>query len=300
MLFIETNDYDGVQASVQKLVSLPFEDTTITGLTIICSILYVTSKLSRVIIGYDLTTFAVKLQLPVIGLSNPSDVKHWMHNGLCIFDMKSDAQPKEILILFDLSRKTIQNRWSTGDDYGSISVTDKGNVILTVHNKHVLKEYESDGQVIREIVLSSRIFKPLHSLKLTSGHFLVSYGLRSGICIVDENGTILKSFVDDRDSWLRPSDPVCLTVDSSGSIMVADKTTGRVLLFSPTLEFQKQLISPLRGLKSPVKIHLDESDGSRLFVIDDDLKSGIHVFKFGKSIVAELLSICAYNLAVSF
>lgn len=274
-----------MHASVQKLVCYPLQEKAITGLTIICNILYVTRKLSRIIIGYDLTTFVAKLEFPVTGLSNPSDVKGRGHNDLCIFDMKSHDERKEIII-FDLSSKAIPRRWSTGDDYGSISVTDEGNVILTVRKKNKLKEYTLDGQVIREILLSPEIVKPLHSIKLISGHFLVSYSRKNGICIVDEDGDVLRSFVEENVSWLGPTELVCLTVDSSGSIMAADKTAGRVLLLTPTLELKKELITQIHGLKSPVKIHLDESDGIRLLVADDGLKSGVHtcIFEFGKSI----------------
>ena len=59
-----------------------------------------------------------------------------------------------------------------------LSVTDESNVILTVFNKNKLNEYSPDGQLIREINLSSDagIRHPWHAIKLTNGHFVVSHG----------------------------------------------------------------------------------------------------------------------------
>ena len=77
----------------------------------------------------------------------------------------------------DPNGKLIKN-WSTGDDYGRLSVTDESNVILTVFVKHKLNEYSPDGQLLREINLSSDagIRDPWHAIKLTNGNFVVSHG----------------------------------------------------------------------------------------------------------------------------
>ena len=60
-----------------------------------------------------------------------------------------------------------------------LSVTDESNIILTVYEKNKLNEYSPDGQLIREINLSSDagICHPRHAIKLSNGHFVVSHGL---------------------------------------------------------------------------------------------------------------------------
>lgn len=305
--FIEEISYNDVQASVQQIASNLWDQNmksyhfkakiTITGLTVIDGMMYVTDEHCHSIEGYDSITFKFNSRDSVKGLLDPRDIKGTKRDCLYIFDLKSAYQPYEIFV-YDLNLKEIKKRWSTGDNYGSLSVTHEGNAILTVHNKNKLLEYTSDGQLLREITLSSTISNPLHSLKLTSGHLVVSYGQKSGtcivndkgvvspnrgICIVDENGGILKSFGEENESWLKElSHSVCLAVDSSGSILVADKTNGRVLLLSSALEFKGIMVSRNHGLKRPMIIHLDELNGTRLFVADDELNCEIHVFKFGK------------------
>lgn len=268
-----------------RFVGSLFGQDVLTGLTVVNNTLYVTMEYSEVIESYELCVsdtlpkIGSRAKFSVAGLLNPRDIKGTKRDCLYIFDKKFYAQPAEIFI-FDLNLKAIQKRWSTGDNYGSLSITDEGNVILTVENRNTLMEYTSDGQLIREITLSSAICNPLHSLKLSSGHFVVSNISNSRICIVDENGDVLRAFGEENKSWLEELYvPLCLAIDSSGSIIVADQINGRVLLLTSTLEFKDELVSAKNGLCSPTQIHLDESNGARLFVVDRDL---IHFVKFGK------------------
>ena len=95
---------------------------------------------------------------------------------------------------------TLEENWSTGDDCGHLSVTDESNIVLTAYNKSKLNEYLPDGQLIGVInlFLDADSGCPLHAIKLTNGHFLVSHGYCDGdehkVCMVDAGGNVLKSY----------------------------------------------------------------------------------------------------------
>lgn len=60
-----------------------------------------------------------------------------------------------------------------------------------------------------------------------------------------------------------------MAVASDGCVIVTDFILGAILLFTPTLQFRKQLIAKTHPLHGPYWIHLDESSG-RLFLADSD------------------------------
>ena len=229
---------------------------------------------------YDSMKFSLKFLLKLKELILPKDIGSCSRNQcLYIFDFKCEDRSKEILRV-DPSGKLIKT-WSTGDDYGRLSVTYESNVIFIVHSKSQLYEYSSDGQLIREISLLSDadIHHPYYAIKLTNGHFVVSHGdfAEGGlhrVCVVDEDGKLIKSFGGTPGSTVgQLNHPNYLSVDGKGYVMVADRMTSRVLLLYSDLEFKREILSKEKhGLRHPTSILLDEPSG-RLFVVDNELGS---------------------------
>ena len=253
------------------------ESKEIRGLTILDKELFVVSEESSEVEVYDSMEFSFSRRWNLKELIDPMDIGSCNRNKcLYIFDSKDIDQSNEILRV-DPNGKLIKN-WSTGDDYGwGLSVTDESNVILTVYNKNKLNEYSPDGQLIREINLSSDagIRHPLHAIKLTNGHFVVSHGDYSDdlhrVCIVDADGKLMKSFGGKRGSTIgQMNRPFYLSVDGNGFVMVADQGNSRVLLLDSDLKFKREILSKEKhGLRHPWRILLDESNG-RLFVADNE------------------------------
>lgn len=219
--------------------------------------------------------------------SFPVNVLHYdgSKNSYCVYiiDLKCDSMPNEI-VKVDLKWNEIQKRWSTDDECGTLSVTCEGNVILAVNKKMKLNEYTSDGQLIHVIQLT---IMPCHAIKLVSGHCLVSFGnenhwhSRNGISIVDEDGGELKSAGEENANFLLGR-PEYIAVDSRGSIMVSN-CFGEVQLFSSNLKYKKHLTAYVYSCRYYAKkIHLDESDDPRLYMVDDKLMSSIRILNFGK------------------
>lgn len=194
-----------------------------------------------------------------------------------VLDKKYPGEASEILSVDPNGR--LRNKWSIGEHiWGRLSVTDESHVILSLIHTNRLIEYSPDGQLIREIQLSSDagLDRLWRSIKLTDRHFVVFRGDERNslqrVDIVNVRGGVMKSF-DGKTTASAERGPLndlshSLAVGDDGSILVADESNGRVLLLSFTLEFKKEILSrEEHGLRFPVSIHLDQSSG-RLIVAD--------------------------------
>ena len=235
--------------------------------------LFVVSEKSSEVEVYDSMKFSFSRQWNMRELISPRNIASCNINKcLYIFDCKD--QSKEILRV-DPNGKLI-NKWSTGNDWGlGLSVTDQSNIILTVYYQNKLNEYSPDGQLIREInlPLDAGISDPFHAIKLTNGHFAVCHGNGFGnVCIVDADGKLKKSFDGKPGSTVEQMEnPVYLSVDGNGFVIVADQRNSRVVLLDSDLKFHREILTKAKhGLRKLWRIHLDESNG-RLFVADNEL-----------------------------
>jgi len=257
------------------------ETKSIRGMTILDKELFVTTRLSSEVEVYDSVTLNVCRRWTLNELIDPYDLAACSRNKcLYIFDCKRFEKSRKILRV-DAGGKLIK-KWSTGDNWGfGLSVTYESNIILTVFDKNKLNEYSSDGQLIREIILSSHagISYPFKAIKLTNGHFVVSHGYDDNdelhrVCAVDVNGKLKKTFGGKLGSTIgKMHYPVDLSVDGNGFVMVADRLNSRVLLLDSDLKFTREILSKDKhGLRRPWKILQDKSNG-RLFVADNELNN---------------------------
>jgi len=168
------------------------------------------------------------------------------------------------------------NKWSTGSRVGCearLSVTGEANVLLIDSTEHKLSEYSPDGTLIQEINLLSHagIRHPLHAIKLTNSHFIIShdnYGDLHRVCTVDADGKLKKSFGGKPGSTIGQMHfPIDFSVDGNASVMVLDHGNKRVLLLDSDLEVKREIVTKGHRLQQPWKILLDESNG-QLFVVD--------------------------------
>lgn len=192
-------------------------------------------------------------------------------------------------------------KWPIGDDSGSsLSVTDEGNLLVTVPGKNKLQEYSPEGELIREIqippgdmsiaenfIMTMHPCNATHAIKLTDGQFLVGHremggsGALNTVSVMDADGKDVKTFGrpgsgDPMDTQVKMNNPVHLVVDGEGSFLVADLNNSRVLLFGPDLKFRRELLTRIHGLRKPTRIHLDWQNG-RLYVSDNEMDDGKEV-----------------------
>lgn len=260
----------------------------IFGLTILSSELFVVHQFSQEVKVYDSTKFTLIRKWKLEELINSVDMASCSRNRcLYIMDCKGMGRSNEILRV-DPNGNLIQ-KWRTSRNYGRLSITAESNVVLTVSKKHKIYVYSDSGELIKEIELSGLgISDPWHAVKLTSGHFVVSYGYEAddvhGVCVVDAVGKVLKSFGGKRGSGDgQLSQPINLAVDGDGFVIVADLNNSRVILLDSDLQFRRVILSKEKhGLHNPERICLC---GDVLFVADNELDHIKGIWRNGRVLI---------------
>lgn len=206
--------------------------------------------------------------------------------------MKISSTGNNEILRVDSIGKVIKT-WSVKKARGQLSVTQESNVLLTASKKNQLQEYTPDGRLVQVVQLSWKFAteNPLHAIKLTSEHFLISHDNNldfSRVSIVDKAGDVLKYYGE---PWKRAefSNPIYLAIVGGGNILVADYSKQRVLLFSSDLELKLNL--GIRESRHPKKICVDEANG-RLFIVENVWNS---IYTVPKAQVSDVVSIFTIN-----
>jgi len=254
-----------------KRTITPECDRTICGITAIDSMLYVISQDSKDISVYSATGFVFLKTVTIDRLINPNDIGSCKFNHCLYICDWSTA----LIFRVKVSEEIEQINWSTDKDLGCLSVTDEHTILRAGYLSSKVKEYTSDGELIRSIELEND-FKPWHAIKLggINTHFVICQGGNSKpchrVCLIDINGKVQNSF-----GGVAGSDkehlcgPYHLAVDKSGCIYVNDCNNSRILLLSQDLKFIKEIVhSSSNILRRARRMHLDEVAG-RLYVADN-------------------------------
>src|SRR6218665_3192886 len=174
-LFSEKLRYKLDRVLVQKAEEEE-ENKAIRGLAILDKELFVVNERSPTVQIYDLLKLSFSRRWNLEELSDPFDMGSCNKNiCLYILDYKEISQSKDIFRVD--TNGIIIRKWSIGKILGcSLSVTSELNVIAAIYWENKLKEYSPDGQLIREINLSScsGIRRPFHAIKLSNGDYVVS------------------------------------------------------------------------------------------------------------------------------
>ena len=177
--------------------------------------------------------------------------------------------------------------WRVNDAPYGLSVTPDPDfhVLVTCCNARKLKEFTTNGTLVREIILQEDLVHPLHAIQF-DGQFIVSHGVFDSdplhrVCIVNSTGQVTHCYGGPPGSAAgQLNSPQHLAVDGEGNVIVADCYNQRVLLLSKTLDYVGNLVSTQNSGRSgltPGRLHLDVSRG-RLFVTDWNEKD-VLVFK---------------------
>lgn len=160
----------------------------------------------------------------------------------CIY--VADSERETVFRIQDENRIT---SWPTNDKPDGCSVNVSYNLLVTCCDVGKVKEFTTDGQLIREIKLHSDIVHPQHAVQLTANRFVVCHGweddLFHRVCLVDDVGEILLSYGGNAgpgDGQLNR--PVRLEL-VNGFILAVDHINCRVLMLDPKLNFVRQLMT---------------------------------------------------------
>jgi len=175
--------------------------------------------------------------------------------------------------------KNVSSHWSLGGECYGLSVTSSYNVLATLHSAKLIKEFDTNGDLIREIFLDARIQIPKHCIELSDGTFVVCHegATLHRVCIVDTGGCIIESFGGAPGSGIQQlKGPRYLAVDKDDNVLVTDYYNDRVRVLSPTLALLGDVPILRHELSGPLVLHFDEQMnrlyigeqyGERLFVL---------------------------------
>lgn len=182
----------------------------------------------------------------------------------CIY--VADAEDNRI---YKIKSMTEITHWPVEDSPEGISINKSHNLLVTCDMVGKVKEFTTDGKLVRVIKLDPDVDNPLHTVQLTTDQFVVchAYNKDDGdndddgdslhrVCIVNSEGKVLQSYGDkpgSDDGQL--NEPIYLAV-MNGLIFVADALNCRVVVLNQNLTLLKQF--PSTGLSVPYKLFIDK------------------------------------------
>lgn len=213
------------------------EGEKIYGVTSLDNLLYVLrNKLSEEIEVFDTDTYSLQHCLTVPKLGNKSDIVACPHNRCAYI---SDSSHNSIHRLA-LPYGTSVTNWPVSNEPTRLSVTGSHNILVTCRDVKKIKEFNTNGKLLRQLQLPLDIASPSHTIQLSSGQFVLCHGGPANpvhrVCLVDSEGRVVQSYGGARGSGSRQLHFPChLAVDRNDFAFVADMHNHRVLLLSPSL-----------------------------------------------------------------
>jgi len=236
------------------------------GVTILDNVIYVLRRKDvEQIAAYDADSYRLRKKFSVPDLRVAYGIVACPHYQCLYVSGYCDSCVHRVALIND----TVTS-WPVYDTYRSLSVTDTHSVLVTCNKARKIKEFSTDGKLLRQIQLPKDVVSPRHAIQLSSGEFIVCHG-RIGdpvhrVCLIDSNGHVVKSYGGPKGSGTQQMDvPYHLAVDRNGFVFVADVNNYRVLLLSPALTFVCEVLSREQLKWLPLCIWLDY-DRYRLYV----------------------------------
>lgn len=172
----------------------------------------------------------------------------------------------------ELGRSVVE--WVVPDCPRGLSVTPNNDTLLvTCADTRQLLELSLDGgEWLDRVELPSDIQRPLHAVKLPTGHYVVSHSTARGlpgqhrVCLLESTGSILLSYGSQSGSGLGQLNWPChVSADSTDDgemVFVADSSNNRIVLLSGRMQFVRGYVS---SVSHPCRLHLERAT-RRLYI----------------------------------
>jgi len=219
---------------------------------------------------YDIDSYRQLRNLTVSGLGCAFDIVACAHNRCAYISDSFVSSVHKIALSGDKI-----TRWPVNGEPCGLSISLTHGILVTCCEARKIKEFTTDGQLLREVILPDDVVSPWHSVQLSSDEFIVCHGDLGDplhrVCLVSSDGHVVKSFGGPKgESSQQMNLPVRLAVDENGFVFVADLNNRRVLLLSPSLTFVRDVVSSKQLTWQPLAVHLDVI-GQRLYAADHAL-----------------------------
>jgi len=233
---------------------------------------------------YDVESYHLQHRLTVPGFDSAGDIIACEHNHCAYVSDVSQMCVHRVPLAGGADAIT---KWPAGDLPTRLSHSDSPGVLVTCSLVRKIKEFSTDGELLREVILPDGVLSPWLAVQLFSG-FRVCHGAVNDpvhrVCLISSDGTVVKSYGGPKGAGTQQLDvPMHMAVDDMGFVFVADVNNCRVVLLSPSLQYIREVVS-MKQLY-PCTLHLD-SLRHRLYVATNESKDG--KYTSGRVIVVDV------------
>jgi len=221
---------------------------------------------------YDVITYRLQRCLTVPNIRGFADITSCEHY-CCIYISDHNVE-----CIRRLDAQGPATQWPVNDKPQGLSVNAQHNLLVSCPVARKIKEFTTDGHIVRTVDLPGDVIHPWHTVQSRSGQFIVCHGQGGDavrrVCMISADGRhIVHSHGGQPGSDIGQYDgPVHLAVDSDEFVFVVDMLNGRVTLLSPTLRYVRQVVSRDQLKWRPTRVYLDTQ--KRFLCVADSFYAG--------------------------
>ena len=142
------------------------------GVTTLDNMIYVLrDKPSEQIAVYDCDSYRLQRKISFPRLHEVYGIVACPYYRCLYISNCSDKCVHRVALLND-----VVTNWAVSDGYRGLSVTDAHSVLVTCNEVRKIKEFSTDGKLLRQILLAEDVVSPCHTIQLSSGEFVVCHG----------------------------------------------------------------------------------------------------------------------------
>ena len=255
------------------LHTLP-ESNAVLGVTSVDNQLYMLRyRRSGQIEVYNKESYRLQYCLTIRALEAMADIASCGHNH-CLYISGFTDKCIHRVQLSDMAAV----KWQLNGYTSGLSVTDSHTLLASCLNSCKIKEFTTDGELLRQIQLPQDMTSLQHAVQLPSGRFIVCHGgpddLLHRVCLIGCDGNVIQSYGGKYGIGTHQLGmPTHLAVDGNESVFVADFNNSRVLSLSPSLTYTDEVLSSEQVKWQPRRLFLD-ADRGRLYVAENEVKRG--------------------------
>ena len=220
---------------------------------------------------YDVITYHLQRCLTVSNARSFNDMTSCEHY-CCIYISDPHAE-----CIHRLDAQGAATQWPVNDEPAGLSVNTQHNLLVTCPVARKIKEFTTDGHIVRTVCPPGDVITPHHTVQTRSGQFIVCHGHADDavhrVSMINADGChTVHSHGGQKGSRIGQYNvPVHLAVDNDEFVFIADLNNRRVTLLSPTLDYVRQVVSRDQLNWLPTRVYLDI--GSKyLYIAENELK----------------------------
>jgi len=259
---------------VGQVVHTLSEGRPVAGVTSLAGEIYVLRPKERDEVEvYDVITYRLQHCLTVPNARSFTDMTSCEHY-CCIYISDHHAE-----CIHRLDAQGAATQWPVNDYPWGLSVNAQHNLLVTCCVARKIKEFTTDGHIVRTVCLQGDVIKLWHTVQVRSGQFIVCHGQDGDtvnrVCMISADGRhIVHSHGGHPGSHTGQYNvPAHLAVDNDEFVFVIDVYNRRVTLLSPTLHYVRQVVSCHQLKWLPWRVYL-HTQNHYLYVADNERQDG--------------------------